>query len=248
MPVEEAGSQDSQFGRFITSDGWFVLYLADALAVRNDEKGGAMYPLEPRESPFHDFGVNVRILWPGDPNALYHSEGVQEGFLVLSGACTLIVEEEERPMRQWDYFHCPANTRHVIVGAGDGPCAILMIGKRPDVDIRCPVSEAAGKYGAAVAREPPNRTRHTPTGRANTSRPASRGRASPSKAPDASAQRPRSQAACAAVAHRPARRDCTAHLPCDRVVASLSECRQRLAAGGHAKGADPAVVVERRVG
>jgi quercetin dioxygenase-like cupin family protein len=52
---------------------------------------------------------------------------VQEGFLVLSGECTLIVEEEERPLRQWDYFHCPADTRHVIVGAGDGPCAILMI-------------------------------------------------------------------------------------------------------------------------
>jgi oxalate decarboxylase/phosphoglucose isomerase-like protein (cupin superfamily) len=61
--------------------------------------------------------------------ALYHSEGVQEGFFVLSGECTLIVEEEERQLRQWDYFHCPAETRHVIVGAGDGPCAILMLGR-----------------------------------------------------------------------------------------------------------------------
>jgi quercetin dioxygenase-like cupin family protein len=53
---------------------------------------------------------------------------------VLSGECTLIVEEEERPLRQWDYFHCPADTRHVIVGTGDGPCAILMIGARPEVE------------------------------------------------------------------------------------------------------------------
>ena len=67
--------------------------------------------------------MNVRVLWPGEPNGLYHAEGVQEGFLVLSGECTLIVEEEERPLRQWDYFHCPADTSHVIVGAGDGPCA-----------------------------------------------------------------------------------------------------------------------------
>jgi uncharacterized cupin superfamily protein len=153
MPVEEARSQDTQYGRFITSDGWFVLNLADALAVRNDEKGGAMYPLEPQESPFGDFGVNVRVVWPGDPNAVYHSEGVQEGFLVLSGACTLIVEEQERPLRQWDYFHCPAYTRHVIVGAGDGPCAILMIGKRPDTEIRYPVSDAAAKYGAAASED-----------------------------------------------------------------------------------------------
>lgn len=54
--------------------------------MRNEEKGGAMYPLEPRESRFGDLGVNVRVLWPGDPNALYHAEGVQEGFLVLSGS------------------------------------------------------------------------------------------------------------------------------------------------------------------
>jgi uncharacterized cupin superfamily protein len=78
---------------------------------------------------------------------------VQEGFLVLSGECTLIVEEEERPLRQWDYFHCPADTRHVIVGAGDGPCAVLMVGARPDVGIRYPVSEVAAKYGASVAKE-----------------------------------------------------------------------------------------------
>ena len=85
MPVKEASSEETPYGRYITSDGWFVLNLADALAVRNDEKGGAVYPLESRESPFGDVGVNVRVLWPGQPNALYHAEGVQEGFLVLVG-------------------------------------------------------------------------------------------------------------------------------------------------------------------
>ena len=73
-------------------------------------------------------GVHLRILWPSDANALYHSEAAQEGFLVLSGECVLIVEEEERRLRQWDYFHCPAGTSHVFVGAGAGPCAILMVG------------------------------------------------------------------------------------------------------------------------
>jgi hypothetical protein len=79
---------------------------------------------------------------------------VQEGFLVLSGECTLLVEEEARPLRQWDYSHSPAETRHVIVGAGDGPCAILMLGARPEVEmLRYPVSEIAAKYGASVAKE-----------------------------------------------------------------------------------------------
>jgi uncharacterized cupin superfamily protein len=151
MPVEEARSEETPYGREITSEGWFVVNLADALAVRNEEKGGAVYPLEGRNAPFRDVGVNVHVVWPGEPNALYHSEGVQEGFLVLSGECTLVVEEEERPLRQWDDFHCPAETRHVIVGAGDGPCAILMIGARPDVGLHYPASEVARKYGASAA-------------------------------------------------------------------------------------------------
>jgi uncharacterized cupin superfamily protein len=153
MPVKEASSEETPYGRYITSEGWFVLNLADALAVRNEEKGGATYPIEPREAPFGDFGVRVCVLPPGEPNALYHSEGVQEGFFVLAGECKLIVEEEERPLRQWDYFHCAADTRHVIVGAGDGPCVILMIGKRPDRELRYPASEVAAKYGASAAKE-----------------------------------------------------------------------------------------------
>jgi uncharacterized cupin superfamily protein len=153
MSVQEARSEETPYGRYITSDGWFVLNLAEALAVRNEEKGGAAYPLEPREHPFDDVGVHVRVVWPGDPNALYHSEGGQEGFLVLSGECTLVVEDEERPLRQWDYFHCPAGTRHVIVGAGNGPCAILMLGSRPDEPILYPVSEVAGRHGASVVEE-----------------------------------------------------------------------------------------------
>jgi uncharacterized cupin superfamily protein len=152
--VSEAGAEETPYGRYITSEGWFVLNLADALAARNEQKGGAVYPLESREAPFGDIGVHVTVLWPGDPNGLYHSESGQEGFLVLSGECTLIVEEQERPLRQWDYFHCPPGTRHIFVGAGDGPCAILMLGLRPDPErLHYPVSEVAAKYGASAAKE-----------------------------------------------------------------------------------------------
>ncbi len=155
MPVEEASSEETPYGRYITSDGWFILNLGEALAVRNEEKGGAMYPFEgEREPRFSDVGVNVRVLWPGEPNALYHAEGAQEGFFVLAGECTLVVEEEERPLRQWDYFHCPADTRHVIVGAGDGPCAILQLGARLEFEtLLYPVSEVAAKHSASAAQE-----------------------------------------------------------------------------------------------
>jgi uncharacterized cupin superfamily protein len=155
--TDEATFDELPNGRNPASDGWFVLNLADAAAFRNEEKGGAVLPLEPRGGPFTDFGVNVHVVWPGEPSALYHSENVREAFLVLSGECTLVVEEQERPLRQWDFFHCPAGTNHIFVGAGEGPCAILMIGGRTeDEKLHYPVSEVAAKHGASVAKETPN--------------------------------------------------------------------------------------------
>jgi uncharacterized cupin superfamily protein len=153
MPIAEATAEETPYGRQVTSDGWFVLNLGDALAIRNEEKGGVYHRIEPRAAPFSDFGVNVRVLAPGQPNCLYHSENAQEGFLVLSGECLLLVEEGERRLRQWDYVHCPAGTRHVFVG-GDEPCAVLMIGARPEhEELLYPVSEVAAKHGASVATE-----------------------------------------------------------------------------------------------
>ena len=41
----------------------------------------------------------------------------------------------------------------MFVGAGDAPCAILMIGLRPaEETLRYPVSEVAARYGASAAR------------------------------------------------------------------------------------------------
>jgi uncharacterized cupin superfamily protein len=155
--VDEAKIDETPYGRIPAEEGWFVLNLGDALAVRNEAKGGAIYPLEPQCGGFTDFGVNVHVVWPGEPNCLYHSEGTREAFLVLSGECTLVVEEQERPLRQWDFFHCPAGTRHVFVGAGDGPCAILMIGGRPEAEqLHYPASEVAAKHSASVAEDTPD--------------------------------------------------------------------------------------------
>jgi uncharacterized cupin superfamily protein len=49
---------------------------------------------------------------------------------VLAGEGILIVEGEERPLRQWDFVHCPPETRHAFVGAGDGPCVLLCASSR----------------------------------------------------------------------------------------------------------------------
>ena len=93
-----------------------------------------------RASPPSPIGINIQVLQPGEPNCMYHGETGQEDFLVLSGECLLLIEGEERPLKQWDFVHSPPWTEHVFVGAGDGPCVILMVGARPENEelaIRC---------------------------------------------------------------------------------------------------------------
>jgi uncharacterized cupin superfamily protein len=85
---------------------------------------------------------------------MYHSESIQEDFLVLSGECVLLIEEEERRLRAWDFVHCPAGTRHIFIGAGDGPCVIFMAGaRRPGKSILYPRSDVALARGAGVETE-----------------------------------------------------------------------------------------------
>jgi uncharacterized cupin superfamily protein len=91
---------------------------------------------------------------------MYHWEADQEDFLVLAGEAVLIVEGQERPLRRWDFVHCPAGTNHVIVGAGDGPCLVLAVGARalstgPDWGAYT-VDEAALRLGAGVEQETPD--------------------------------------------------------------------------------------------
>ena len=61
---------------------------------------------------------------------MYHWEADQEDFLVLDGEALLLVEGEERPLRRWDFVHCPPETDHCIVGAGKRRCVVLGLGAR----------------------------------------------------------------------------------------------------------------------
>jgi uncharacterized cupin superfamily protein len=98
-------------------------------------------------------GANLFVLEPGQPMSMYHWEADQEGFLVLSGEVLLIVEDEERPLRSWDYFHCPPDVSHTIVGSGDGPAAILAIGARENVQGGYPYSGVAMRHDASAEEE-----------------------------------------------------------------------------------------------
>ncbi|HUA11302.1 MAG TPA: cupin domain-containing protein [Solirubrobacteraceae bacterium] len=127
-----------------------VINIAEAPGRRHPRRSGII-DLEPESARWAQIGINVRVMEPGQPSGMYHSEVSQEDFLVLHGECIAIVDEVERPLRQWDLLHCPAGAAHVFVGAGDGPCAVLMIGARCEREIDYPVSEVAGRYGASAA-------------------------------------------------------------------------------------------------
>jgi quercetin dioxygenase-like cupin family protein len=77
-----------------------------------------------------ELAINLNVLAEGQPMALYHHEPHQEGFLVLRGECELTVEGETRTLRAWDYFHCPRDVPHVLVGAGDEPALVVAVGSR----------------------------------------------------------------------------------------------------------------------
>jgi uncharacterized cupin superfamily protein len=165
--VDEAKLEDVGSGLAPVSPGWFVVNAADAAWVRNEAFGGrCVFESSPRvlsERPgvepqwFTETGFTLAVLEPGKPSGMYHAESTQEDFLVLAGSCVLLIEEEERPLKAWDFVHCPPGTRHTFVGTGDGPCVIFMVGARRDGDtIVYPSSDVARGRDAGVETETPS--------------------------------------------------------------------------------------------
>ena len=98
---------------------------------------------------------------------------------MLHGECVVILNGEERPLWQWDFLHCPAETEHVFAGSADGPCAVLMIGSRREVAAHYPVNEVAGKYDASVTKATDEPAEASPTGgESRVARHETRGRSS----------------------------------------------------------------------
>jgi uncharacterized cupin superfamily protein len=146
--IPEAPLAQTDGGRVPGGEGWFVLNVREARW--RDGHYGAYTRFEGEER-FPQVGINIGVLAPGQPSCMYHGEGEQENFLVLSGECVLLIEGEERRLAAWDFVHCPAWTEHVLVGAGDGPCTILAVGSRSGGAVTYPSSPLARSHGAGVA-------------------------------------------------------------------------------------------------
>jgi uncharacterized cupin superfamily protein len=151
--VPEAPLRETKYGLVADVDGWFVVNAREA-RWRESAPFGAYCDFEGKR-PFRQLGFNISVLEPGQSLGYYHHENGQEGFLVVSGECLLIVEEQERSLRAWDFFHCPPGTDHMIVGAGDGPAVVVAVGARglSRKGLVYPVSEVARKHGVSVKEE-----------------------------------------------------------------------------------------------
>ena len=148
--VPEAPITRTEHGLAPNGEGWFVLNAQEAKWVDGHFGAYTRFEGEPR---FPQLGFNIAVLAPGQPACYYHGENEQEDFLVLSGKCLLLIEGQERPLKQWDFVHCPPWTEHVFVGAGEGPCAILAVGTRLTNEVVYPRSEVALRHKAGVEKE-----------------------------------------------------------------------------------------------
>jgi mannose-6-phosphate isomerase-like protein (cupin superfamily) len=132
--VPEATLQETEAGFVPASVGWFVLNAREARWFQTPGMGHGL-PLtgvdeRDAETLFPMLGMSIRVMDPGEPSTTYHWETEQEDFLVLSGEAVLIIEGEERRLKQWDFVHCPPGCRHAFAGAGDGPCVLLCASSR----------------------------------------------------------------------------------------------------------------------
>jgi len=153
--IPEAPLERTEHGLVATGDGWYVLNARDARWYHIEGRA-AFCDLE-GEQDFPQLGLNIQVLQPGEWMAMYHWEVDQEDFLVVSGEVLLIVEGEERQLRQWDFFHSASRTKHTIVGAGRGPAVVVAVGARQHQDGPdwggYPVDEAALRHAAGVEQE-----------------------------------------------------------------------------------------------
>jgi uncharacterized cupin superfamily protein len=97
--------EEAPGGKKPAGEGWFVVNAREAQWIHNEKFGsGVTFEGSPE---FTQYGINIQVMWPGQPNCYYHAEEAQEDFLVLRGECLLLVEGEERPPPACDFVLGP---------------------------------------------------------------------------------------------------------------------------------------------
>lgn len=100
--------------------------LVDRIGARQKTVLGDVFGLR-------NFGVNITRLPPGSASALRHAHEKQDEFVyILEGACTLVTDAGETPMRAGMCAGFRAGTwdAHHLVNSGTADCLYLEVGDR----------------------------------------------------------------------------------------------------------------------
>ena len=157
-PWTEARIETTEHGDVPRGEGWYVLNARRARWQHSPGFGGSDLSFQ-GDARFPEVGFHVGVLQPGEPACMYHREDTQEGFLVLSGR----VPRDRRGARsarsaRGTSCTAPGGTEHVLVGAGDGPCTVIVAfgARRPDDGTMYVADEVAARHGASVAADTPD--------------------------------------------------------------------------------------------
>ena len=93
VPTEEGGLVPG-------GHGWFVLNAEERAGVTGTVAPGRCLRGADRVP---QTAVVLYVLGPREPIGRYHWEVDREDFVVLAGSGVLLIEGEERPLRQWDF-------------------------------------------------------------------------------------------------------------------------------------------------
>jgi hypothetical protein len=153
--VPEAQLEDFGSGLTPVTQGWFVVNVRDAEWWFAERRGArCAFESEYGDPPveFAQLGINVTVLEPDRRSSTTPSR-TRRRSSSFQGSARCSSRMRSDACGPWDFFHSSPWTAHAFVGAGEGPCVIVMIGSRSGPGVHYPVSELAARYGASVAEE-----------------------------------------------------------------------------------------------
>ncbi len=81
-----------------------------------------------RELGVTTFGLNLIVLTPGQRGRIHVHERQEEVFLVIEGTLTLVTDDSERDLEQWELVRIAPHVRRQLVNRGPGNVAVLAMG------------------------------------------------------------------------------------------------------------------------
>ena len=148
----EATLKETDAGLVPDGEGWFVLNARDARWWQS-ERLGRSAALE-GEPEFSEVGFKSTSCFPASRTACITESRARRTSSCCPASASSSSKGRSNSSKAWDFVHCPPMAEHIFVGAGDGPCVIVMTGRRKESDeIRYPVNDVAAKHDAGVLEE-----------------------------------------------------------------------------------------------